>query len=155
MTDLLLIDANQDRSSSLAEQLASQGIQVKEAAELGNLALGQFDCLLLDRAALPSDLSAVTEQLPVVVMADDGDVADAVRTMHLGVKDYLLRPIKIDELMAAIERAWCISAEYRQCFCGGHGAHWLLRKHPNPAQAHREGWPERFTCIDLGPIRHG
>ena len=79
MTDLLLIDANQDRSSSLAEQLASQGIQVKEAAELGNLALGQFDCLLLDRAALPSDLSAVTEQLPVVVMADDGDVADAVR----------------------------------------------------------------------------
>ena len=26
-------------------------------------------------------------------------------TMHLGVKDYLLRPIKIDELMAAIERA--------------------------------------------------
>ena len=105
MTDLLLIDANQDRSSSLAEQLASQGIQVKEAAELGNLALGQFDCLLLDRAALPSDLSAVTEQLPVVVMADDGDVADAVRTMHLGVKDYLLRPIKIDELMAAIERA--------------------------------------------------
>ena len=105
MTDLLLIDANQDRSSSLAEQLASQGIQVKEAAELGNLALGQFDCLLLDRAALPSDLPAVTEQLPVVVMADDGDVADAVRTMHLGVKDYLQRPIKIDELMAAIERA--------------------------------------------------
>ena len=94
MTDLF-IDANQDRSSSLAEQLASQGMQVKEAAELGNSALGQFDCLLLDRAAAPEDLHSVTEQLPVVVIADDGNIADAVRTMHLGVKDYLQRPIRI------------------------------------------------------------
>ena len=29
--------------------------------------------LTVDRAALPSDLPAVTEQLPVVAMADDGD----------------------------------------------------------------------------------
>jgi DNA-binding NtrC family response regulator len=105
MTDLLLIDANQDRSSSLAEQLASQGMQVKEAAELGNLALGQFDCLLLDRASAPEDLSAITELLPIVVLANNADVADAVQTMQLGAKDYLQRPIKIDELMAAIERA--------------------------------------------------
>ena len=105
MTDLLLIDANQDRCSSLSEQLASQGMQVKEAAELGNLALGQFDCLLLDRAAAPEDLHSVTEQLPVVVIADDGNIADAVGAMHRGAKDYLQRPIELDELLAAIERA--------------------------------------------------
>lgn len=105
MTDLLLIDANQERSNLLAEQLAAQGMQVKEALDLGNLVLGQFDCLLMDRQTAPADLTTITVQLPVIVLADHADVADAVRSMHQGAKDYLQRPVNIDVLMAAIERA--------------------------------------------------
>ena len=67
MTDLLLIDAMRERSNALAESLTAQGISVKAADTIDNLALGQFDCLVIQRDELPEDISNLTAQLPVIV----------------------------------------------------------------------------------------
>ncbi|MBK89315.1 MAG: response regulator [Gammaproteobacteria bacterium] len=105
MTDLLLIDAMRERSNALAESLTAQGIGVKAADTIDNLALGQFDCLVIQRDELPEDISNLTAQLPVIVLAPNGTIKDAVTAIQLGARDYLEHPITTDELLASIERA--------------------------------------------------
>ena len=105
MTDLLLIDTNRERCNALAESLSAQGINVRATDALDNLALGQFDCLVIDQGELPNDLSNLTAQLPVVILTLNGTVKDAVNAIQLGARDYLEHPITTDELLAAIERA--------------------------------------------------
>ena len=106
MTDLLLIDAMRERSNALAESLTAQGIGVKAADTIDNLALGQFDCLVIQRDELPEDISNLTAQLPVIVLAPNGTIKDAVTAIQLGARDYLEHPITTDELLASIERAY-------------------------------------------------
>ena len=105
MTDLLLIDKARERSDALSTLLSAHGINVQAAEAVDNLALGQFDCLLIDHDEIPSDFANITEQLPVIVLALKGTIKEAVNTIHLGAKDYLEQPIEHDELLGAIERA--------------------------------------------------
>lgn len=113
MTDLLLIDTNRERSNELAELLSTHGIGVQVAEAIDNLALGQFDCLLIDHKEIPTDFANLTGQLPVIVLALTGTIKEAVNAIQLGAKDYLEQPIKPDELLAAIERA-CAYAPNRK-----------------------------------------
>ena len=105
MTDLLLIDNDRARSNELTALLSTHGIRVQAAEAIDNLALGQFDCLLIDHNEIPNDFENITEQLPVIVLALKGSIEAAVNAIQLGAKDYLEQPIEPDELLAAIERA--------------------------------------------------
>ena len=105
MTDLLLIDKDRERSDELSTLLSAHGINVQAAEAVDNLALGQFDCLLIDHDEIPSDFANITEQLPVIVLALKGTIKEAVNAIQLGAKDYLEQPIEHDELLGAIERA--------------------------------------------------
>ncbi|MBX5481488.1 MAG: diguanylate cyclase [Myxococcaceae bacterium] len=49
--------------------------------------------------------SSRTEHIPVLILADPYDDADAVRCLDLGVTDYLSRAISTRELVARIEKA--------------------------------------------------
>lgn len=105
MTDLLLIDNDRARSNELTALLSTHGISVQAAEAIDNLALGQFDCLLIDHNEIPTDFENITGQLPVIVLALNGSIKAAVNAIQLGAKDYLEQPIEPDELLAAIERA--------------------------------------------------
>ena len=105
MTDLLLIDNDRARSNELTALLSTHGISVQAAEAIDNLALGQFDCLLIDHNEIPTDFENITGQLPVIVLALKGTIKAAVNAIQLGAKDYLEQPIEPDELLAAIERA--------------------------------------------------
>ena len=105
MTDLLLIDNDRARSNELTALLSTHGIGVQTAEAIDNLALGQFDCLLIDHNEIPTDFENITGQLPVIVLALKGSIKAAVNAIQLGAKDYLEQPIEPDELLAAIERA--------------------------------------------------
>ena len=105
MTDLLLIDNDRARSNELTALLSTHGISVQAAEAIDNLALGQFDCLLIDHNEIPTDFENITGQLPVIVLALKGSIKAAVNAIQLGAKDYLEQPIEPDELLAAIERA--------------------------------------------------
>ena len=97
MTDLLLIDKDRERSDELSTLLSAHGINVQAAEAVDNLALGQFDCLLIDHDEIPSDFANITEQLPVIVLALKGTIKEAVNAIQLGAKDYLEQPIEHDE----------------------------------------------------------
>ena len=105
MTDLLLIDNDRARSNELTALLSTHGIGVQTAEAIDNLALCQFDCLLIDHNEIPTDFENITGQLPVIVFALKGTIKAAVNAIQLGAKDYLEQPIEPDELLAAIERA--------------------------------------------------
>jgi len=105
MTDLLLITNDRARSNELTALLSTHGISVQAAEAIDNLALGQFDCLLIDHNEIPTDFENITGQLPVIVLALKGSIKAAVNAIQLGAKDYLEQPIEPDELLAAIERA--------------------------------------------------
>ena len=105
MTDLLLIDNDRARSNELTALLSTHGIGVQTAEAIDNLALGQFDCLLIDHNEIPTDFENITGQLPVIVFALKSTIKAAVNAIQLGAKDYLEQPIEPDELLAAIERA--------------------------------------------------
>ena len=105
MTDLLLIDNDRARSNELTALLSTHGISVQVSEAIDNLALGQFDCLLIDHNEIPTDFENITGQLPVIVLALKGSIKAAVNAIQLGAKDYLEQPIEPDELLAAIERA--------------------------------------------------
>ena len=105
MTDLLLIDNDRARSNELTALLSTHGISVQVSEAIDNLALGQFDCLLIDHNEIPTDFENITGQLPVIVLALNGSIKAAVNAIQLGAKDYLEQPIEPDELLAAIERA--------------------------------------------------
>ncbi|MCY1458580.1 DNA-binding transcriptional regulator NtrC [compost metagenome] len=42
--------------------------------------------------------------LPIIVVSGDTDVNEAVDAMHLGVVDFLLKPVDLDKLLALIRR---------------------------------------------------
>ncbi len=105
MTDLLLIDNDRARSNELTALLSTHGISVQVSEAIDNLALGQFDCLLIDHNEIPTDFENITGQLPVIVLALKGSIKTAVNAIQCGAKDYLEQPIEPDELLAAIERA--------------------------------------------------
>ena len=60
MTDLLLIDNDRARNNELTALLSTQGISVQAAKAIDNLALGQFDCLLIDHNEIPTDFDLQT-----------------------------------------------------------------------------------------------
>lgn len=88
---------------------------------LANYRSGGEACLLLD-AYLPGmsglDLLAQLrrdgDNLPVLMMTGDSDVATAVQAMRAGAADFLEKPILHGDLMASIKRAWDLGRDSRE-----------------------------------------
>lgn len=73
---------------------------------------GRNACLLVD-AAMPGidglelleQLTATAHTLPAIVITGHGDVAMAVRAMKAGALDFLEKPVRAPELLAAVDHA--------------------------------------------------
>jgi len=89
-----------------ATEIYSGGEELLAQPELGD------GCILLDLrmpglsgTQVMADLSARGDPLPVIMMSGHGDLRDAVAAMKLGAVDFLEKPFREPELIAAIERA--------------------------------------------------
>ena len=112
-----VVDDDQSVRESLARLIRSIGfgVQVFESAEafLSGSAGRQEDCLILDIRMpgmngfeLQRELSTRHRELPVIfITAHGSDHEVRARALRAGAVDYLLKPLKEDEVLKAIDTA--------------------------------------------------
>jgi two-component system response regulator HydG len=116
VTRLLVVDDDASARSALVKLLEQDGYRV-ESAESGAKALELAsehapDVVVtdlrmpeMDGVELLAKLKEQNRQLPVILATSHSDVASAISAMRAGAEDYLTKPIDMDALEVAIERA--------------------------------------------------
>jgi FixJ family two-component response regulator len=130
-----IVDDDDDFRTALARLLVAEGYEVRTYATAGNFLLTPEDeqpgCMLLDlRMPGPSGLelqAALAERtasMPVIFMSAYGDVPSTVRAMKGGAVDFLTKPVRKAELLAAIQAALANDRKQR----GEHERNCLLQR---------------------------
>ena len=128
MTDLspiLIVDDQPDYRKELTQSLNGVGFPV-ESASNGLQALEKFRTttysMVITNEQTPGiegknvlvSLKKISPQVPVIVVAANGTVHDAVEAMHAGASDYLLRPFSAETLEKTIKKVILPSNGNRQ-----------------------------------------
>jgi len=113
---ILIVDDEDELVSALEERLYLRGFQAKGVTTgedaLGYLVDEECDVVLLD-VKMPGlsgleVIKRIKEKTPspqVILLTGHSSVQDAERGMGLGAFDYLMKPIKIDELISVLRSA--------------------------------------------------
>ena len=113
---ILIVDDEDELVSALEERLYLRGFQAKGVTTgeeaLAYLADEQCDVVLLD-VKMPGlsgleVIKRIKEKTPspqVILLTGHSSVQDAEKGMGLGAFDYLMKPIKIDELIGVLRSA--------------------------------------------------
>lgn len=122
---ILIVDDEEMARNFVAEHLRDAGHEVIEAGTLAqghqSIEAGAADIVLLD-VVLPdgSGLSLLDRialenpSPPVILITAFGEVDTAVQAMKKGAQDFLQKPLDLDQLVQAIERAWEIVSLRRE-----------------------------------------
>jgi DNA-binding NtrC family response regulator len=113
---VLVVDDERAVRSALRVNLGRAGFDVEltSSAEeaLERVASDRPDLVLtdvkmpgMDGHELLDRLQAIDPDLPVVIMTGHGSVENAVAAMRAGAADYLIKPVRRDELVVVLERA--------------------------------------------------
>lgn len=117
-----LVDDEPGMLRALTRLLAADGFTVKcyrSARDfLADDLKGSRACLVLDVAmpeldgmTLQQRLTTQGSTLPVIFLTGHGDIAMSVRAIKLGAVDFLTKPVKAVELLAAVRAALKIAGE--------------------------------------------
>ena len=112
---LLLVDNDRRLLESVADWLREQGLGVDAAWEyaeaLDALRQKTYDLVIADGSVARGDELDMLEQLqrlrpdvPVILMAGNGNPDVAVEALRAGAADYVTKPLMADELLMTIER---------------------------------------------------
>lgn len=115
-TSLLLVDDDRTFCSLAASVLSQEGFRVRTARSLHEtraaLAREAPDLVILDRRLPDGDgltfLAELRAQLPgtvVLMVTAHGDIASAVEAIKAGARDYLAKPVELDDLVLRARRA--------------------------------------------------
>ncbi|WP_257448749.1 sigma-54-dependent transcriptional regulator [Archangium lipolyticum] len=115
-TSLLLVDDDRTFASLASAVLSQEGFQVRTARSLhetrGALAREAPDLVILDRRLPDGDglsfLPELRTQVPgtvVLMVTAHGDIASAVEAIKAGARDYLSKPVELDDLVLRARRA--------------------------------------------------
>ncbi len=119
MTDLspiLIVDDQADYRKELTQSLNRVGFPV-ESASNGLQALDKFRTthysVVITNEQTPGiegkdvlvSLKKISPQIPVIVIAANGTVHNAVEAMHAGASDYLLKPVTVETLEKTVKKA--------------------------------------------------
>lgn len=141
---VLVVEDVRALSIAYAEQLHDAGYEVVVAASAAEARTaladkGEFAAIVLDLHLPDADgldvlREGAADRAPVVVVTDDGSIARAVDAMRNGALDYLVKPVSLKRLVAAVDQAvivgiqgelasrtnWArpVSAEARASFVG-------------------------------------
>jgi two-component system response regulator HydG len=113
---ILVVDDEASARDALERLLGQEGYAV-DVAEDGVTAMGRFTALPadlvvtnlnmpnMDGMTLLTLLRGIDSSVPVIVLTASGELHIAVAAMRAGADDYLMKPIDVDALTIAIERA--------------------------------------------------
>jgi hypothetical protein len=112
---ILLVDDHQDTCAALEKLLVRRGHLVAATHDVRSAmeaaARNQFDLLISD-VALPdgSGMDLMTQlraisKIPGIAISGFGNNGDIERSLQAGFSEHLIKPIKLHDLEAAIERA--------------------------------------------------
>lgn len=111
---LLLVDDEVEFVQTLAERLQLRDFQVQTAYDgddaLSQLEKNRFDMVILD-VMMPGlggldvlkQMKPLYPKTPVILLTGRGSTKDGIEGMRLGARDYLMKPINIDELIKKID----------------------------------------------------
>jgi DNA-binding NtrC family response regulator len=113
---ILIVDDEEDLTSTMVERLELRGFQVEAATSgidaLKRVSEADFNVMILDVKMPGIDgLQVMAEikrrhvDLQVILLTGHGSTADAERGMREGAFDYLMKPIDIDTLVEKIRSA--------------------------------------------------
>jgi response regulator RpfG family c-di-GMP phosphodiesterase len=113
---ILIVDDETELTAALTEMLSRQGYETrgfsKPKEALGLLAEQSFDVLLadlmmpeMDGITLLKSALEVDPNLMGIIMTGQGTVQTAVEAMKTGAFDYLLKPFKLNAVLAVLSRA--------------------------------------------------
>ena len=119
MTDLspiLIIDDQSDNRKELTQSLERVGFPVESVSD-GLQALNKFRStkysMVITNEQAPGieggdilgSVKKISPQIPVIVIAANGTVHNAVEAMHAGASDYLLKPFSVETLEKTVKKA--------------------------------------------------
>jgi DNA-binding response OmpR family regulator len=115
-TRLLIVDDEQSICVVLARALGYLGFDVEAVNSgpeaLARLAEADYDLMLLDIRMPGMDGMEVMQhvrqsnpELPIIIMTGQGTLESAIAALKLGALDYVLKPVGVPELAAAVEQA--------------------------------------------------
>jgi FixJ family two-component response regulator len=119
---VFIVDDDSEIRETMREMVERHGYSAAVFADgsdfLDGFRPGQTGCLIAD-AKMPGigglqtieRLKAMRSELPVIVITAYGDVGMAVRAMKAGAMDFLQKPVRQDELLDCIRRAFAASGE--------------------------------------------
>ena len=128
MTDLstiLVVDDQSDSRKELTQSLNRIGFAVESACD-GLQALDKFRSTQYSMVITNAQTSKIvggdfldsvkkiSSQIPVIVIAANGTVNDAVAAMRAGASDYLLKPFSVDTLGKTVKKAIRLSNRNEQ-----------------------------------------
>ncbi len=114
---VLIVDDEQAMLDVVAEGLASAGgfvVRCETSARLALSALGaeEFDCVVTDLKMtgmsgieLCEKIASNRPDLPVIVITAFGSMDTAVAALRAGAYDFITKPLEVDMLILALERA--------------------------------------------------
>jgi two-component system response regulator AtoC len=116
MPTLLIVDDEAILARNLVRLFTRLGYEAHHAAAIGEaegiVATTPVDVVLLDLRLpdgsgldLLNRLLTADADLPVIMMTAYGSVADAVRAMQRGARDYVQKPFEFDEIQLKVEHA--------------------------------------------------
>jgi PAS domain S-box-containing protein len=115
-TRILVVDDDEDARGVLEALLRAEGFAVSTAPN-GETALAEAaralpDLVLTDLRMQPIDgvelcrrLHQVQQELPVIVMTGSSDPQSVIESLRAGARDYLIKPLKYEAILAAVQRA--------------------------------------------------
>jgi putative nucleotidyltransferase with HDIG domain len=113
---ILVIDDDPWIADVVAEQLALQGYQVQTSSDssqvMGLLSVEAYDLVILDIYMPEPDgielLKRIHQEhpyLPVLMLTSSDDTATAIQAMQEGASDYIIKPHRVSQLIARVQRA--------------------------------------------------
>ena len=120
-TKILIVDDEIDALELMQELFESKGyvpITATNGLEALNLIRSQEPDLVLTDIRMPEMngmqlLEVMNKEypnIPVIMVTAHGTIETAVEAMKLGAKDYILKPLRLDEILAKIERITQLSS---------------------------------------------
>jgi len=164
-TSLLLVDDDRTFSSLAASVLTHEGFRVRTARSLHEtraaLAREAPDLVILDRRLPDGDgltfLPELRAQLPgavVLMVTAHGDIASAVEAIRAGARDYLSKPVELDDLVLRARRAAedvQLQERLRRAESALEGRHRMLVPR-SPAMRHTLQMLERIAKSPRSPV---